>query len=173
RLHDAAPERGFRHPRLGGMDVEEDGATQAHRLQHIRQRIHRGPPRTVEHARRTRGHSRGAFRWLGCFHTPTTLGDLTRDPDMVNTALTGRCFCGEVQFEVTGQPAAMGYCHCESCRTWSAGPVNAFSLWNPENLKITRGAQSIAGYAKTPQSNRKWCSKCGGHLFTDHPHWKL
>ena len=92
---------------------------------------------------------------------------------MVNTALTGRCFCGEVQFEVTGQPAAMGYCHCESCRTWSAGPVNAFSLWNPENLRITRGAQSIAGYAKTPQSNRKWCSKCGGHLFTDHPHWKL
>ena len=92
---------------------------------------------------------------------------------MVNTALTGRCFCGEVQFEVTGQPAAMGYCHCESCRTWSAGPVNAFSLWNPENLKITRGAQSIAGFAKTPASNRKWCTKCGGHLFTDHPQWKL
>jgi hypothetical protein len=92
---------------------------------------------------------------------------------MVNTALTGRCFCGEVQFEVTGQPAAMGYCHCESCRTWSAGPVNAFSLWNPENLRITRGAQSIAGFAKNPTSNRKWCTKCGGHLFTDHPHWKL
>jgi len=92
---------------------------------------------------------------------------------MVNTALTGRCFCGEVQFEVTGQPAAMGYCHCESCRTWSAGPVNAFSLWNPENLRITKGAQSIGGFAKTPQSDRKWCTKCGGHLFTDHPHWKL
>lgn len=92
---------------------------------------------------------------------------------MVNTALTGRCFCGEVQFEVTGQPAAMGYCHCESCRTWSAGPVNAFSLWNPENLRITKGAQSIAGFAKTPQSHRKWCTKCGGHLFTEHPQWKL
>jgi hypothetical protein len=92
---------------------------------------------------------------------------------MVNTALTGRCFCGEVQFEVTGQPAAMGYCHCESCRTWSAGPVNAFSLWNPENLAITRGAQSIAGFAKNPASHRKWCTKCGGHLFTEHPQWKL
>jgi hypothetical protein len=92
---------------------------------------------------------------------------------MVNTALTGRCFCGEVQFEVTGQPAAMGYCHCGSCRTWSAGPVNAFSLWNPANLRITKGAQSIGGFAKTPQSHRKWCTKCGGHLFTDHPHWKL
>jgi hypothetical protein len=78
-----------------------------------------------------------------------------------------------VQFEVTGQPVAMGYCHCESCRTWSAGPVNAFSLWNPEALKVTRGAQSIGRFNKTPGSTRQWCTKCGGHLFTDHPGMKL
>jgi hypothetical protein len=47
----------------------------------------------------------------------------------------GSCFCGEVQFEVSGEPAGMGYCHCESCRHWSAGPVNAFTLWNPQSLK--------------------------------------
>jgi hypothetical protein len=29
----------------------------------------------------------------------------------------GRCFCGSVEFVVSGEPAAMGYCHCESCRT--------------------------------------------------------
>jgi len=28
----------------------------------------------------------------------------------------GSCFCGAVQFTVTGEPAAMGYCHCSSCR---------------------------------------------------------
>lgn len=83
--------------------------------------------------------------------------------------LKGSCFCGEVQFEVAGQPAAMGYCHCDSCRHWSAGPVNAFSLWDPQALRITRGAQSIGTYNKTPISYRKWCKSCGGHLFTDHP----
>ena len=31
----------------------------------------------------------------------------------------GRCFCGAVTIEVTGEPEAMGYCHCESCRSWS------------------------------------------------------
>ena len=41
----------------------------------------------------------------------------------------GECFCGAVQVEVTGEPEAMGYCHCQSCRSWSGGPVNAFSLW--------------------------------------------
>ena len=40
----------------------------------------------------------------------------------------GRCFCGAVELEVTGSPEAMGYCHCSSCRSWSGGPVNAFSL---------------------------------------------
>jgi hypothetical protein len=84
-----------------------------------------------------------------------------------------QCFCGEVGFEVTGEPVAMGYCHCESCRHWSAGPVNAFTLWKPESLRITRGATSIGSYAKTPASHRKWCTRCGGHLFSDHPSFGL
>ena len=83
------------------------------------------------------------------------------------------CFCGEVKFEVTGEPAAMGYCHCSSCRHWSAGPVNAFTLWQPDALKVTQGAASIGTYNKTPGSSRKWCKKCGGHLFTDHPGFGL
>jgi hypothetical protein len=85
----------------------------------------------------------------------------------------GGCFCGAVQFTVTGKPAAMGYCHCDSCRTWSAGPVNAFTLWKPQSLHITRGGDNIGSFAKTPNSQRKWCKACGGHLFTDHPQWSL
>lgn len=85
----------------------------------------------------------------------------------------GTCFCGAVHFEVTGEPVAMGYCHCESCRHWSASPVNAFTLWNPETLRVTRGAEHIGTYKKTPVSERKWCARCGGHLFTHHPGMKL
>ena len=81
----------------------------------------------------------------------------------------GSCFCGAVQFTVSGEPAGMGYCHCSSCRHWSAGPVNAFSLWKPEAVKVTQGADNIGTYNKTPQSYRKWCKTCGGHVFTDHP----
>ena len=85
----------------------------------------------------------------------------------------GQCFCGAVRFTVTGAPAAMGYCHCESCRRWSAGPVNAFTLWKPEAVQVTQGADKIATFNKTPGSSRKWCTTCGGHLFTEHPHWRL
>jgi hypothetical protein len=81
----------------------------------------------------------------------------------------GRCFCGAVQLRVTGAPAAMGYCHCTSCREWSAGPVNAFALWKTSAVEITKGAELIGTYNKTPQTFRKWCTKCGGHVLTDHP----
>ena len=81
----------------------------------------------------------------------------------------GRCFCGAVQFTVTGEPAAMGYCHCASCRSWSAGPVNAFSLWNPASVEVTKGKDNLGVYNKTPISFRKWCKTCGGHVLTDHP----
>jgi hypothetical protein len=83
------------------------------------------------------------------------------------------CFCGAVRFSVSGDPAAMGYCHCESCRTWSAGPVNAFTLWPQGNVAVTHGAERIGSYSKTPNSQRKWCTACGGHLFTEHPAWQL
>ncbi len=86
------------------------------------------------------------------------------------------CFCGDVQFTVSGDPEGMGYCHCESCRQWSAGPVNAFTLWNPEAIEITLGADNIGSYGKVPNtpekeitSHRKWCKTCGGHVFTEHP----
>jgi len=85
----------------------------------------------------------------------------------------GSCFCGAVELTVTGQPAAMGFCHCTSCRSWSAGPVNAFTLWSPTSVVITKGADAIGTYNKTPVSSRKWCKHCGGHVMTDHPPFGL
>ena len=81
----------------------------------------------------------------------------------------GECFCGAVKIETTGEPEGMGYCHCRSCRSWSGGPVNAFSLWKPDAVKVTAGAESIKTFNKTAASDRKYCAKCGGHLMTNHP----
>ena len=89
------------------------------------------------------------------------------------SAYQGHCFCGAVEITVTGEPVAAGYCHCASCRSWSAGPVNAFTLWKPEAVKVTKGQDQLAEFHKTGRSHRKWCKACGGHLFTDHPEFKL
>lgn len=81
----------------------------------------------------------------------------------------GACFCGAVRIEVSGEPEGMGYCHCSSCRSWSGGPVNAFTLWAPRNVRVTAGGSDLAAFKKTEMSERQYCRKCGGHLMTRHP----
>jgi hypothetical protein len=91
----------------------------------------------------------------------------------IDSEYKGRCFCGAVELRVVGEPAAMGYCHCASCRKWSAGPVNAFTLWPPGAVAITHGADHLGSYSKTDRSIRKWCKACGGHVLTEHPGFGL
>jgi hypothetical protein len=47
--------------------------------------------------------------------------------------------------------------------------MNAFSLWKPEAVRVTTGAENVATFQKTPFSQRQYCAKCGGHLMTNHP----
>ena len=87
----------------------------------------------------------------------------------MNDKHTGTCFCGAVKIEVSGAPEGMGYCHCRSCRSWSAGPVNAFTLWKPENVKVIEGTGFVGRFKKTEMSERQFCTKCGGHIMSNHP----
>jgi hypothetical protein len=89
------------------------------------------------------------------------------------TTYEGQCYCGAVGIEVSGDPLGAGYCHCKTCRSWSAGPVNAFTLWPPDAVKVTRGENLIGEYNANELSYRQWCTACGGHLLTRHPQWGL
>src|SRR5215468_7126167 len=51
--------------------------------------------------------------------------------------------------------------------------VNAFTLWKPEAVRITKGKDQLATYQKTEISQRQYCRKCGGHLMTTHPTFGL
>lgn len=87
----------------------------------------------------------------------------------MTTTHTGACFCGAVEITATGEPVEMGYCHCADCRAYSGAPLTAFTLWRDEQVRVTRGAEHLAGFNKTGMSHRRHCALCGGHLFTEHP----
>jgi len=94
-------------------------------------------------------------------------------PDSSSDAMadthTGRCYCGAVEIEVRGAPLDMGYCHCENCRRYSAAPVSAFTLWTKENVKITKGEEFLGKFESSDISDRRFCTKCGGHIMVEHP----
>lgn len=88
---------------------------------------------------------------------------------MSSNEYKGQCFCGAIEITANGAPFAMGYCHCKDCRAWSAGPVNAFTLWKPDDVKVTKGMDSLGNFALTETAQHKYCTHCGGHVMTDHP----
>src|SRR4051794_41976706 len=81
---------------------------------------------------------------------------------------TGTCFCGAVEVQVTGAPEGMGYCHCSSCRSWSGGPVNAFTLWKPEAVEITAGQKKGARFGQSARRQAKKFTRCGGAPRPEH-----
>jgi hypothetical protein len=81
----------------------------------------------------------------------------------------GQCYCGAVTIEASGAPVNMGYCHCGNCRAYSGGPVNPFTLWKLDDVKVTKGAELLEKFKATDFSVRCYCAKCGGNVFVEHP----
>jgi hypothetical protein len=53
-------------------------------------------------------------------------------------ATKGNCFCGAIEIEAIGAPVEMGYCHCNSCRSYSGSPVNAYLLCGRQKTSGSR-----------------------------------
>jgi hypothetical protein len=46
----------------------------------------------------------------------------------------GGCLCGAVRFVASGQPEAVAWCHCQSCRSHSGAPVSVFVAFRRDRL---------------------------------------
>ncbi len=77
-------------------------------------------------------------------------------------ATKGNCFCGAIEIEAAGAPVEMGYCHCNSCRSYTA-----------EDVSVTKGKDFVGRFEKTEMSDRQFCTRCGRHLMTHHPTFGL
>ncbi len=79
----------------------------------------------------------------------------------------GTCYCGAVEVEVQGEPAASAICHCHSCRKWHAAPLNAWSIWPSAKVTISGGATITSDTDEA--SGRVSCAKCGGCVANHKP----
>ncbi len=73
----------------------------------------------------------------------------------------GGCNCGQVRYEIDGDPIRVGLCHCETCRKETGSAFSYFGVWPRARMKIlgeTRFWDSRAGA-------RHFCPTCGSSLF--------
>ena len=87
----------------------------------------------------------------------------------MSDARTARCACGGVEIRIEGEPAAMAYCHCDSCRSWLGAPIHAASLWPTPNVTVTKGEEKLGVYTRTEASHRQFCTDCGAAVLIRHP----
>lgn len=86
---------------------------------------------------------------------------------MSDSEVSGSCLCGEVKYEVQGEPLRFSHCHCSRCRK-ATGTGHASNLLLTPVTGITwiAGEELLAQY-KVPEAERFYncfCTKCGSPM---------
>jgi len=85
-------------------------------------------------------------------------------------AMTGRCYCGNVQYEVEGDPVFRAQCHCRECQYVSGGAPN-LAMGVPEaGFRYTQG--TVKGYRRPDLPapvTREFCPECGTQIVSRAP----
>jgi hypothetical protein len=75
--------------------------------------------------------------------------------------ITGGCLCGNIKYEVTGDPVASLNCYCRDCQYTSGGFQNPVIMFQKSGFTIIRGnpieynSKSDAGNEVTSTARRK------------------
>ena len=73
--------------------------------------------------------------------------------------ITGRCYCGDVTFEIAANPLTVAYCHCADCRRWTGAPLPAFAAF------VEDAAPDFGEGFSVVEGVTRWiCSRCGSPL---------
>ena len=82
---------------------------------------------------------------------------------------TGRCQCGNITYELTGDLIATAVCHCDHCQRQSGA---AFSV----NLIVHESQMAVSGDLSTFEDRgehgdavyvyRRFCGQCGSPIFS-------
>ena len=80
---------------------------------------------------------------------------------------TGKCLCGEVKYEVLGEPVFQGNCHCIDCRKNTGAGFATILFFKEEQVVQLSGKTSTFKY-KADSGNSKikfFCQRCGSWVF--------
>lgn len=76
--------------------------------------------------------------------------------------LTGQCYCGAIQYEVTATPSSRTICHCSMCRGTTGAPCVAWFTVPLSGFRLLRGAP--VRFRSSDRATRTFCGVCGTQL---------
>ena len=74
----------------------------------------------------------------------------------------GRCLCGAITFELSGEPLWVAHCHCESCRRQTGSIPATFVGYQADQVNYNN--TEPAEFESSPQIFRGFCANCGSAI---------
>ena len=81
------------------------------------------------------------------------------------SARRGGCLCGDIRFEVTGEPHEVTHCYCSMCRRSAGAGSQTFVQFPSHDVRWTRMPKP---YESSPGCVRGFCERCGSSMFLDY-----
>lgn len=76
----------------------------------------------------------------------------------------GECFCGKIQYEISGQLKDARSCHCSRCRKAFSSQASAYALVEPDEFKWLDGESLLTDYVNEYGFGLQFCKNCGSTL---------
>ena len=75
---------------------------------------------------------------------------------------TGGCNCGQIRYELDGEPSRAGLCHCETCRKFTGSAFSHYAVWPNSAVRIV----GEPACWEVRAGGDRFCARCGSSLFT-------
>ena len=83
---------------------------------------------------------------------------------------TGRCYCGDIEYEFDEPIHSQLLCHCRECRYLSGGAANCSIVISKKNFLFTKGDPKIFKRCDLEEPRaRFFCGNCGTHICVESP----
>jgi len=79
---------------------------------------------------------------------------------------TIQCLCGAVRLELTGEPLAQFYCHCDDCQLMHNAAYVPAAMYRVANTRLVSGELLFWKSKVTPRAT---CRVCGTRMYAEPP----
>ncbi len=77
-----------------------------------------------------------------------------------------QCLCGAVKVELTGEPKAQFYCHCDDCQVANGAAYASVQMYPAAAVRVIDGDPVEWKVKVTPRTT---CAACGTRVFAEPP----
>lgn len=82
---------------------------------------------------------------------------------------TGSCLCGNIRYEIDGEPSITGICHCKNCQRQAGSAFSTLAAVPREAFRFIQGEPKLYADADTKSGNtveRWFCNNCGSPIYS-------